>query len=76
MSPEDEARARLLAHYERVASETAQRAQRLRDTLCVTDDRDEADLLRLRIEQLSASSDEARRKAESMRALIERARYP
>jgi hypothetical protein len=42
----------------------------------VTDDRDEADLLRLRIEQLSASSDEARRKAESMRALIERARYP
>ncbi len=74
MSPEDEARARLLAHYERVANETAQRAQRLRDTLCPTVDHDEADLLRQRIEQLSASSDEARRKADSMRALIESAR--
>jgi hypothetical protein len=39
-------------------------------------DQHEADDLRQRIEQLRASSKEAMAKADSMRALIERARYP
>lgn len=55
MSPEDEARARLLARYEQLGSENAVRANRLGRTLLSTYDQAEAELLRSRIEQLRAS---------------------
>ena len=70
MSPEDEARARLLAHYERLGCETALRAERLGRTLLSSYDQAEAELLRSRIEQLRASSQEVGRKADNVRSLL------
>jgi hypothetical protein len=72
MSPEDEARARLLAHYERLAGETALRAERLGRTLLSTYDQAEAEFLRSRIEQLRASSQDVKLKADNVRELIDR----
>ncbi len=68
MSPEDGARASLVAHYERLATEAAARAERLGRQLTDTLDAGEARHIRERVAQLSSSIQELRRKAERIRA--------
>lgn len=69
MSPEDQARARLLAHYEDNADRAAERLERVRSELAKAEDPEEAEYLTGRAEILVTNIEGLRLKAKRLRSL-------
>jgi hypothetical protein len=73
MSPEDEARARLLAHYDRIREDAVRRLARLQEHLAGSADADVALELRTRIEGLRSVIADMEQRAGRVRDVLHRA---
>jgi hypothetical protein len=74
MSPEDEARTRLLAHYDRIRTDAVRRLARLQEHLAGATDHSAALELRTRIEGLRSVIEDMESRAKRIRQAVDQSR--